>query len=363
MKFPKEIRLTVLNWKDYNPRSDVKTPSWFRLDKDFFDNSNFEGMTAEEMLAAIYIFSQACKDNDGGKALLERKHMKKRARFLPDSLMSALEKLQDEDGPVIKVHEILWESTDVPTRDDTDQGVTPEPDHVPTRNVSDENVTARDGTCPSVPYETGRDEENIKINSASAFCGNVENHPVVCDDLRQELQSAFPADAERVLKILATVSEEVQKSWVSQFTAMVVAEQAVACANYFKPEDPPPEFWQQKIAVFLQNFLNRGKACGGKPKAGAPADDLMLEASDQAAMIWTALSHGMNYQSARKYLGEYVWWFIENRFGKWADLVRKFQYDKLPEVGTKNHWRDVMYKHMRDEAKKNQQEGVNAVNQ
>ena len=37
----RKITVQVLNWKRFNPRSDVKTSSWFRMDHSILDSPDF----------------------------------------------------------------------------------------------------------------------------------------------------------------------------------------------------------------------------------------------------------------------------------------------------------------------------------
>lgn len=48
--------LSVNNWKDYNPRGDVKRPSWFRLEASFFAGPKFFGTPPHTRNVAIAIF-------------------------------------------------------------------------------------------------------------------------------------------------------------------------------------------------------------------------------------------------------------------------------------------------------------------
>lgn len=63
--------IEILNWEKYNPRKDVKEPSWFRMNHGFFDNHEFFEFTAEEKLVWIYLLCQASKKNQATVHLVE----------------------------------------------------------------------------------------------------------------------------------------------------------------------------------------------------------------------------------------------------------------------------------------------------
>jgi hypothetical protein len=57
------INVTILNWEKYNPRKDLKRPTWFAFSNDLLDHPDFADFTPGEFHAVIYLFSQASKRN------------------------------------------------------------------------------------------------------------------------------------------------------------------------------------------------------------------------------------------------------------------------------------------------------------
>lgn len=53
--------IEILNWQKYNPRNDIKHPSWFRMEHSFFDNAEFYEFSPEQKLVWIYLLCQASK--------------------------------------------------------------------------------------------------------------------------------------------------------------------------------------------------------------------------------------------------------------------------------------------------------------
>lgn len=51
--------LEVMNWEKYNPRSDVKSASWFRMSNSFFSDADFYGKSASVRLTWLSILCEA----------------------------------------------------------------------------------------------------------------------------------------------------------------------------------------------------------------------------------------------------------------------------------------------------------------
>lgn len=55
------ITITVLNWQKWQPRSDIKRPTWFAMANDLLDHPDFVDFSPMHFHALIYIFSQASR--------------------------------------------------------------------------------------------------------------------------------------------------------------------------------------------------------------------------------------------------------------------------------------------------------------
>lgn len=55
------INLQVINWEKYNPRTDRKKSSWFRLENGIAAEPKFFGLSAAQKFVAICIFAEASK--------------------------------------------------------------------------------------------------------------------------------------------------------------------------------------------------------------------------------------------------------------------------------------------------------------
>jgi hypothetical protein len=87
------IRLTVLNWERFNARSDVKSPSWFRLSHNIFEDHEFYDFTHVELVSWIYILCLASKTSSGN-VLVNLQHLDRVGRIKEKDFRSAIEKLE-----------------------------------------------------------------------------------------------------------------------------------------------------------------------------------------------------------------------------------------------------------------------------
>lgn len=59
------LEIEIKNWEKFNPRSDVKSSSWFRMSNDFFIDPDFYGISSETRIVWIYVLCMASKKNSG----------------------------------------------------------------------------------------------------------------------------------------------------------------------------------------------------------------------------------------------------------------------------------------------------------
>jgi hypothetical protein len=55
------LKIEVVNWEKYNPRTDRKSHSWFRLENSIISEPKFFGLSAGQKFAAICILAEASK--------------------------------------------------------------------------------------------------------------------------------------------------------------------------------------------------------------------------------------------------------------------------------------------------------------
>lgn len=87
------ITVTILNWKKFNPRDDLKYPTWFRCEKSLFDNHELCEFSNEELLAWLYLKCLAT-DKKSDTITIGWAHIKRVNRFRAQEMLSALEKLE-----------------------------------------------------------------------------------------------------------------------------------------------------------------------------------------------------------------------------------------------------------------------------
>lgn len=65
--------VSVKNWIKFNPRSDVKSCTWYRQTNDFFADPDFYGASPETRLLWIYVLCAVSKKMSGGTAKINLK--------------------------------------------------------------------------------------------------------------------------------------------------------------------------------------------------------------------------------------------------------------------------------------------------
>lgn len=59
------VDLEIISWAKYNPRNDIKEPSWFRVNILFFSDPEFLDFNSDEKMAWLYILSLCCRKQSG----------------------------------------------------------------------------------------------------------------------------------------------------------------------------------------------------------------------------------------------------------------------------------------------------------
>lgn len=133
------ITLSIPNWEKFNPRKDVKNPSWFRLEHSFFENTDFYHFTHSEMLVWIYILSLASKKNSP-TVRINCLHAEQVARLKKKDIISALQKLKEIQCVLVD---------DTPALRECDEDVTDA--NATRRDETLRDVTRRDGSAQASP--------------------------------------------------------------------------------------------------------------------------------------------------------------------------------------------------------------------
>lgn len=88
------ITIEILNWSKYNPRKDVKKPTWFRFEHDFFHDWKFFGFTHEERCFWMYLLCQASAVDRHGFVTINVAHVQHVAGVSIECIRMALTKLK-----------------------------------------------------------------------------------------------------------------------------------------------------------------------------------------------------------------------------------------------------------------------------
>lgn len=88
------MEITILKWAKYNPRKDIKHPSWFALSNRFLEDPDLFEFTAHELKGMLYIFCQASQKNSAD-ILINFNHAERVCQIKSEHLESAIKKLND----------------------------------------------------------------------------------------------------------------------------------------------------------------------------------------------------------------------------------------------------------------------------
>lgn len=86
--------ITILKWSKYNPRKDIKHPSWFALSNRFLEDPDLFVFDATELKGMLYLFCQASQKNSA-EISINFIHAERVCQIKSKDLTSAIEKLSD----------------------------------------------------------------------------------------------------------------------------------------------------------------------------------------------------------------------------------------------------------------------------
>jgi hypothetical protein len=88
----KSVIITIQGWTKYNPRQDVKNPTWFRLNHDIIGHDELFDFSHAEIVAWLYLLCQASRKS-AATFTLNVGHAIANARLSEAELSSAINKL------------------------------------------------------------------------------------------------------------------------------------------------------------------------------------------------------------------------------------------------------------------------------
>lgn len=83
--------LEIINWDKYNPRTDSKKPSWFRMDNTFLTGPKYFDLTAGQKLLGALLMSLVSQQN-GSPITLNYPYLNTFTNLTDDEITEALEK-------------------------------------------------------------------------------------------------------------------------------------------------------------------------------------------------------------------------------------------------------------------------------
>lgn len=212
------IRISIVNWEKFNPRSDRANYSWFRFQNDFFHDQNVFGLGNTEKLLFIFICCEASKKNS--KVVdLRLDYISANLRVAQDEIQTAIKSIegaklvemidlschqekpnskpQKQKRPTKSRHNDGKQPSLLPTteRDETERNetnVTNETEESAERNEPDELVTALKPYDPEMKLRRTFHERNVPKETQQAF---LDAYP----DPQWVAQQAFKALAWEVM--------------------------------------------------------------------------------------------------------------------------------------------------------------------
>jgi hypothetical protein len=88
------IEVKIMKWDKYQPRQDLKHPTWFRLNHSLFEDPDFFGFSHLEINFWVYLLSLASKKNEA-TFTLNPAHAERIGRFSHRDIEKGLFKLQN----------------------------------------------------------------------------------------------------------------------------------------------------------------------------------------------------------------------------------------------------------------------------
>ena len=89
------MRIKIKNWEKYQPRKDIKSQSWFRLNNDLFYDPKICELDHEGLITLLYLFCEASRTNQNGELFLSRIHSRIHSRLQDRDLNRSIKKLQE----------------------------------------------------------------------------------------------------------------------------------------------------------------------------------------------------------------------------------------------------------------------------
>jgi hypothetical protein len=142
-----QLKIEIQNWDKFNPRNDLKHPSWFRLNNNLFEDPDFFDFSPSEILCWIYILGLASKKQSGNVSI-NIAHAERIGRLDFAVLVAAVKKL--ENIQCIKIVEL----PDVtPTLRARDEDVTHTSHYKQTNNTNKQEIQVAEKSKPKKPKD------------------------------------------------------------------------------------------------------------------------------------------------------------------------------------------------------------------
>ena len=171
------MQITINNWDKYNPRKDVKNPSWFGFSNRMIEDSDIYDLDDGEFRAWVYCLSRASQANSE-TVKIDPRHALRVARVTESSLNSMVEKLANCGCINLRTRAVRARTEAV--RGEESHG----PDKQTNKQTDNKPTPAREGVLEVFVSELTRSYiETVKIKTQKAWFQTFPDETYVVDEI------------------------------------------------------------------------------------------------------------------------------------------------------------------------------------
>ena len=115
------MRIEFLNWDRYQPRKDIKNPTWFRINNDLFYDPKLFGISSNNLRVLMYLLCEASRNNNG-VITVNFEHLHRIGEIDKKTFNRAIEYLVEKH--IVKVRSVRGTYTSLRITGTTEQDIT-----------------------------------------------------------------------------------------------------------------------------------------------------------------------------------------------------------------------------------------------
>lgn len=230
-----EINLTILKFDDIIKRRDIKNPTWFALENDFFSHPDFFKLTPQEIVCWIWILCVASKVNCA-ELRLDSEVFSHQAKVKEDVFHSTIEKLNGKrisvqirtDPSRVRHGSVHYSTVQYSTEQDTT-----------VQNKTEHDTLGQNSTEQNSTLVVQAKEISTRTSKAGSRGCIIEfSDDGVCRDF------------------LSNVTDKAQRSWLKAYPSVDWIKHEIRKANAWCETNSTKA--PKDRGKFMLNWLNRG---------------------------------------------------------------------------------------------------------